>query len=219
MHITTLYLGQFTLNASFILYLMVYLPQIIHNRCKIHLASLSGGMHLSLFCGYLLDLFYGYSKCLPWQYKTVSIVGIFLLLIQHLQLINHHKQQKQILKLISHILMLFAAIIITWIFFTSLHQQISVETTNILGYTARFFFLIYLIPQLIKNKRRPASQAISHYMIYLSLILCICDGISAWCLDWGWPNKIAGPFTLIILITLLKQQNTRKLSTIKKLQV
>ena len=209
MHITALHAGAFTLNVSFILYLLVYLPQIIHNRTKKNLENLSGGMHFSLFCGYLLDLFYGFSKYLPWQYKTVSIVGVFLLLIQHVQLIYHHKQKKQLYILTWNILILFAAIILSGIFFTELHGKCSPATTSILGYTARFFFLIYLIPQLVKNKRTQTAQAVSQHMIYLSLILCICDSVSAWCLDWGWPNKIAAPFTLTFLFVLLKQQNQR----------
>lgn len=216
MHTTTINIGSSALNASFILYLLVYLPQIMHNRCKKNLANLSNGMHFSLFCGYFVDLCYGFCKHLPWQYKTVSIVGVILLVIQHVQIIIHRKQEKNFYALIFNILVLVAAAFFAGTFFIKLHGRLSADTTIILGYVARFFFLIYLIPQLIKNKYQ-STTAVSPHMIYLSLILCVCDGISAWCLDWGWPNKIAMPFTLTLLLMLLRQQKNAEKHLITKI--
>ena len=209
MQVTVIHIGTITLNVAFILYLVVYVPQIIHNRCEKNLAHLSDGMHFSLFSGYLLDLFYGFSKYLPWQYKSVSVIGLILILIQHFQLIHYHKKQEQIYKLTINILALGVFIALSGIFFTLFNGHFSPVTTNLLGYAARFFFLIYLIPQLIKNKRHQAALAVSQHMIYLSLTLCLFDGISAWCLDWGWPNKLATPFTITLLLILLNQTKKR----------
>ena len=80
-------LGQISLNLSFLMYMFLYLPQLIHNQKQTNLAELSKWMHLTLYLGYSLDLVYGFGNNLPWQYRTVSAIGWVLLTIQHFQLI------------------------------------------------------------------------------------------------------------------------------------
>jgi hypothetical protein len=79
--VDTSLIGSISLNISFILYLILYPSQIIHNQKSLNLS-----LHLLLYSLYLFDLCYSFSNQLPWQYKTVSIIGLLLVSIQQTQL-------------------------------------------------------------------------------------------------------------------------------------
>jgi len=199
-------IGKLSLNSSFILYLIIYLPQIVHNRHEKHLANLSIHMHWMLYVGYFLDLFYGFSYQLQWQYKTVSIVSLGLLTIQHIQIVRgfwKNKQMNQVCLNLSLFLLMFIAVIY---FFNRLDAHLSPNTTLIIGNVSRIIFLIYCLPQIVKNRATNSSNAINVHFIYLSLTLSVLDFISAWCLDWGWPNKLAAPISVVLMLILLKQR-------------
>ena len=199
-------LGAITLNSSFILYLCVYLPQIIHNRTASHLVNLSASMHTILYIGYLLDVFYGFSQQLPWQYKTVSIVGLGLLVIQHLQITQHLEQQKKHLLVSINVFGVLATAAILLYFFTTMQATFSKETTLVIGYISRGCFLLYTLPQILKNHALKLANTISIRFVYLNLLVSILDMMSAWCLNWGWPNKLAAPFTVTLMLILLAQK-------------
>lgn len=206
--ITTAMVGVISLNISFLLYLLVYVPQIIHNRKPHHIANLSMGMHFILYSSYGLDLLYGFFSDLQWQYKTVSIVNLSVLTIQHLQLTYHYQTQKNWMSFYSSLLLLSMAGI-GIVYFTSItHNELSEQTTQTLGYLSRIGFLIYALPQLLKNRALKSAQAISTPFIYLSLTLSLLDMISAWCLDWGWPNKLGAPLTITLMLIMLLQMKT-----------
>lgn len=198
-------LGVMTLNCSFILYLCVYIPQVIHNRTSNNLVNLSANMHAILYLGYLLDLFYGFSQHLQWQYKTVSIVGLTLLIMQHLQITRYSWQRKNRLNTIFAMLALLATTTVLLYFFIIKQAMFSNETTVIIGYLARACFLLYTLPQILKNHALKVANAFSIRFIYLNLLVSILDMISAWCLNWGWPNKLAAPFTVTLMLLLLTQ--------------
>ena len=79
--------GSVSLNISFILYLIHYLPQLIHNQRDGQIKQLSLSFHYLLLLCYLADLNYGFGLNLPWQYRLVSAFGLACLLIQHYQLL------------------------------------------------------------------------------------------------------------------------------------
>ena len=205
MHHHTPLLGVISLNLSFVLYLLVYLPQIIHNRKPHHIANLSMGMHFILYSSYCLDLLYGFFSDLQWQYKTVSIASLFILTIQHLQITYHYQTQKKWMSFYFS-LFLLAVVGTGMVYFVSTNQNhLSEQTTQSLGYLSRMGFLIYTLPQLLKNRALKSAQAISIPFIYLSLTLSLLDMISAWCLDWGWPNKLGAPLTISLMLIMLLQ--------------
>ena len=198
-------IGAITLNVSFVLYLLVYVPQILHNRHTHHLAHLSIGMHSLLYMGYCLDLLYGFSHHLQWQYKTVSMVGFSLLVFQHLQLMRYFGMQRKWPWVHMSGLLLMSALGVLY-FFIQQKAQVSENNTLAIGYLSRLCFLLYTLPQIIKNKTLQSANAISLKFIYFSMTLSLLDLISAWCLDWGWPNKLATPIMLSLMGILLMQR-------------
>lgn len=198
-------IGFISLNISFFLYLIVYIPQIIHNRNTNYLQNLSLSMHFILYVSYCLDLIYGFVSHLQWQYKTVSIVGLVLLIIQHLQITDYLKRTNQVRLATYFILFLTATIAGIIYFFIMKQSDISNHTTVTIGYLSRTLFVIYTLPQIIKNRSQHLANAISLNFIYINLILAILDTISAWCLNWGWPNKLSAPLIASLMLILLMQ--------------
>jgi len=203
--ITTSIIGTISLNISFVFYLLVYLPQIVHNRKFSHISNLSMGMHLILYTSYCLDLFYGFSSDLQWQYKTVSIVSLTLLVIQYIQLICHYKAQKKWWLFNINLLFILTTAASIVYFFIVNTANFSGQTIQTLGYMSRAGFLIYTLPQIMKNWALKSAHAISIKFIHLSLILSMLDMTSAWCLDWGWPNKLGSPLTMSLMLIMLLQ--------------
>ena len=199
-------IGNTSLNLSFILYLIVYVPQIIHNRAQKNIAQLSISLHFLLYISYFFDLCYGFSCGLPWQYKTVSVIGCCLLVIQQLQLLRFFKHTQEISFFTYHTIFLLSSITLMGLFFLKPALQYAPVIVTSFGIIARGCGLIYCLPQLIKNQRTRATQAISLHFLSLNLTVSILDTLSAWCLHWGWPNKIAAPITILMMLSLLWQR-------------
>lgn len=204
-------LGNFTLNLAFVLYLVVYLPQIQHNKNKHHLAELSVSLHMIIMTSFVLDLLYALFKPLPWQYRAVSITALCTLSIQQLQLM-HFAQQHRHIRLLT-MLSLFSISLISLIglfiflgvfYFDAIAD--SSDTILIVGWISRLGFLSYVMPQIIKNYRLKSAKALSTMFLTISLLLSLLDLISAWCLDWGWPNKLGTPLTISLTLVLLWQK-------------
>lgn len=205
--LTTHTIGMVSLNISFVLYLLVYLPQILHNRQSKHIENLSISMHSMLYFGLLLDLLYGFSSGFQWQYKTVSIVSLVVMSIQHIQITRHFWLKAQTFYVGLNILSLGLTLYFVVYFFTTMDHTMSKELTLMIGYTSRVCCLLYAIPQIIKNSHLKHANAISLPFIILNITLLLLDTISSWCLDWGWPNKISAPISLIFMTVLLIQKN------------
>jgi hypothetical protein len=199
------WIGNISLNISLVLYFIVYIPQIVHNRQSKHIEQLSVYLHFILYLCYIFDLIYGFVDHLPWQYRAVSCVGLLLVTVQHLQLIHFfmHKQ----LVLLKRLCIIFLVIILIAIcsFFMIPHHALNYQSILALGIAARGLGIVYCLPQIIKNKRLKSANAISTYFIFLNLSLAILDTLSAWCLGWGWPNKIAAPINIMMMLTMLFQ--------------
>ena len=198
-------IGNISLNISFVLYLIVYVPQIIHNQTSKNIAQLSLGLHFLLYISYSLDLCYGFSNHLPWQYKTVSVIGLLLVLVQQLQLIQFFVRQRFFFLVNASGLFLLLNCLTTTYFFIVKHGVVDYQTTFMIGSIARLCGLMYCVPQLIKNKMSKSANAISLHFIYLNLFVALLDTISSWCLDWGWPNKLSAPVNIVLMIMMLAQ--------------
>jgi uncharacterized protein with PQ loop repeat len=188
-------LASITINLSFILYLIFYLPQILHNQRRDNIQHLSINMHALLYCGYIADLMYGFAMHYPWQYKTVSLVGSICLSIQHYQILKYHKFSNLPLKLLSFCII----ILITGRYY---------KLVNViwLGSLAHLCFVSYMLPQIIKNYQNKAhTRSTNKFYLILSMIISILDTISAYLLNWALPNKIAAPVSLSLKLILFKQ--------------
>lgn len=199
-------IGQISLNISFVLYLVIYLPQIWHNRDPENLKQLSFGLHYIIVTSYSLDLAYSLLKPLPWQYQTVSIVALSLLAIQHLQLIRlalARHNRYLLAGLVGSIVLAVAAIYS----YGKYHAFLTLPTITLtIGYLSRTGFLIYMLPQIMRNFKHKSADALSTTFLNLSLFLTTLDLISAWCLQWGWPNQVGTPITLLLTVILRLQQ-------------
>lgn len=201
-------LGNITLNTAFMLYLIVYVPQIRHNKNKHHLAELSISLHMIIITSFVLDLLYGLLKPLPWQYRAVSIVALGTLSIQQMQLMRLAQQRSQILLLAALSFFCFSLVLLltlTSIFYFDTLSSSS-NTVLLIGWVSRIGFLSYIVPQIIKNHRMNSAKALSTAFLSLSLFLSLLDLTSAWCLDWGWPNKLGTPLTITLTLILLWQK-------------
>lgn len=199
-------LGNITLNFSFVLYLIVYLPQIRHNKNTQHLAELSTSLHAILMASFVLDLAYGVFKPLPWQYQAVSLIFLGLLTIQHIQLMRlAQKHYQHLLFNRLKLLGLGLIFVLVGIFYTNVDFY-SDNAIFWIGWASRIGFLSYTLPQVIQNYRLNSAQALSTTYLRLSFLLSLLDLTSAWCLDWGWPNKLGAPFTISLTLILLWQK-------------
>lgn len=199
-----MFIGQISLNLSFIMYTFLYLPQVLHNQKQTSLEGLSQWMHLTLYLAYSLDLVYGFGQNLPWQYCAVSSAGWLLLNIQHFQFIQHFKHKKR-----SHIQTIFYGILAS----TSLFLIWGIGQTpftnlslNFFGYIAQISFVVAFIPQILRSMQLQSAQALNLMYILLNFCLAGLDCVSAWQLNWGWPNKIGSGCIIFLTGILLLQQ-------------
>lgn len=189
-------IGHILLNLSFILYLTLYFPQIVHNARYKKFQHMSFFMHIMLIQAYWCDLFYGLSRHMPWQYITVSVIGLIYLLIQHGQWFifnlkdsNNHKARF----IISGFITCFIPLLI-FIMFRQQTWQIHLQ-----AWVSRILFIAHLVPQIIKYQEHPDERdAISLWYLNLSLSLSACDLTSAYCLKWDLANQIGSLISLII---------------------
>src|SRR3990167_10036863 len=196
-------LGNVCLNIAFVLYLIVYIPQILHNKQANNLSGLSLWLHFLLYISYFLDVLYAFASNLPWQYKIVSIASIIPIVIQHLQLLKYfQKRDLLLLERTSFIFFILSIIATLYIFNQIMHNELSIRHIIFIGITSRIAGLIYFIPQILKNKSIKSTKGISAHFIYLSFFLVILDSISAWCLNWGWILKISSPLVVFLIFII-----------------
>lgn len=203
-----------TLNASLILYFCFYIPQIIHNRALDHIKNFSIIMHLFMYVAYLSDLVYGFSLHLPWQYRAVSIVGLTLIILQHLQLIRYFCLVRHWIRVYAFLLGLFTTLVFLLYFLQSYQELLSTKTSLFFGALSQLCFLLYNLPQLLKNYALKSTVAMSTTFIYLNLLLSLFDTISAWCLNWGWPNQLGSPFISVLMCIALIQMKKYSCCTV-----
>lgn len=191
------YIATIALNLSTALYFFLFLPQIIHNFTKKRIQQISLLFHYLLMMAASADLYYGLGRIEQWQYPLVSVVTFLTLITQHGHLCTvywHHKKERRALLLLSAI-----------IAFLCIGLVISLKTLPphhglylFMGWVERICYLLYLLPQIIKNHSINNSLALSHHFLILTLITGCCDGIAAWTFHWG-PSSLWGtPLAIVI---------------------
>jgi hypothetical protein len=169
------------------------------------MAQLSLGMHFLLILAYIFDLFYGYAMHLQWQYRLVSWVGLGCLMVQHWQFIRYFFHERLRVWLGIQLLMMLIFMLLLCDFFLVKTAELSQQECLMLGYGARICFILCALPQVLKSHRYESLSAISLHYIYLNMSVISLDFISAWCLDWGWPNKLGGVPMILLMFYLLKK--------------
>lgn len=198
-------IGHITLNISFVLYLIFYLPQLIHNFKKNNIQELSLLMHLILCVATIADLIYGFGRHMQWQYRLVTIISLLCLTLQHWQICYYQKFDRKLFLLsISLAITLLLAVVSIYTEIISAKFAITAGTLAPIGY------FTFTIPQIIKNYRDQTTIGISIYFVLISVSLNLLDTISAWTLQWDWPSKIGSPLALLLASILLRQFWTYK---------
>ena len=196
-------MGHFFLNLSFILYLILYIPQLIHNSKNTTFSHMSRIMHYMLLQAYCCDFFYSISRGMPWQYLTVSCLGTFYLLIQHIQWAHFD------IKTEGHLhkgMLTIGVIILTWPALLWMFFKDALWQNQLQIWLSKILFIIHFLPQIIKNSfSRDHIHAISKNYLALSVILSLTDFGAAYCLRWDTANLTGSSLSLVFKLMLIVQ--------------
>ncbi|APC96896.1 PQ-loop repeat-containing protein [Francisella frigiditurris] len=186
-------IGNITLNISFILYLVLFLPQTIHNQLKHTTREISLWTHSLMIIANSLDLIYAIGFNMPWQYITVSVVLLTFLTIQQLQILNDKLSNKIFL----HSFFIFSFLLIAIYF--ALNNSFTEKNLLIFGSISNIIYNIYWFPQIWKNFRTKQAAGFSIIYLYLSIITCSCDIVSGLTLNWPIPTIIGSLFLFCLI--------------------
>lgn len=158
-------------------------------------------MHMILLIGSICDLFYALSRNMPWQYYMVAVVSICTLSIQHVQFWRYHRRSLPPFYRVSTVmLILFALFAITL-----LQTNRGSWLLSLYGYIAMISYFSASVPQILINRRLQSTAGVAlSFVLLLSGGLC-CDIVSAYSLNWGLPNKIGAPASLLLQFMLVRQ--------------
>lgn len=193
-------LGEITLSFSTVIYIIWLLPQVRLNFKRKSTNGLSFWLHSLLFLGYSADLTYGFGFHMEWQYRMVTIVGLISLIIQHWQF-SHYELGKSLDKFQYYAV----TIVVFSLLIFSIHTlafHYSREFYNFFGMVSNVAFLIYMIPQIIKNYVNQSTEGLSVWFVIFTLFLGTCDLTSAYALQWSWPS-LFGPSVGFLLKAML----------------
>lgn len=192
-------IGNIALNISFLVYLVLYLPQVIHNLRRGSTHGLSFMMHTILVVGYLTDLMYGVGRDMQWQYRIVDIAGLICLGIQHVQIGYYEKINKQYIGVTVLLLSLLMYVLY------GITHALPVAIYDHAGVIAWGTGVVYTLPQMWKNYRFASVMGVSTLFVLFDILCSSCDTISAWCLNWDYPSKFGSPMECLLGIFLLVQ--------------
>lgn len=206
-------IGEITLSISSAIYFVWFLPQIYLNFKRKNTDGLSLWMHGLLLLGYCADLLYGFGRDMQWQYRMVTIVGLFFLCVQHFQFAKyglHSKAQKINYRILSALaIIIFSYAILN---FTYLHHGKKYYDTA--GFISDVCWMLYLFPQIIKNYQQKSTKGLSVWFVVLSIILSVLDITSTFTLHWDWPSVLSECVTLlkksILVFQMIYYQSFRR---------
>lgn len=192
-------IGHVTLNISVLIYVVLYLPQVLRNLKRKSTDGVSYLMHLILMVGYLSDLLYGIGRHMQWQYILVSVTGLICLSLQHIQFGRYGGLTKSFLfgTVIVVSCLLFVVVALSY----ALPARVYIQA----GVIAWITGIVYTLPQIWKNYRFSAAWGVSIVFVYLDILCSSCDTASAWTLGWDYPSKIGSPIELVLGCCLLAQ--------------
>ena len=99
-YINTQLFGQIVLNASFVLYSVQFVPQIIHNfKNKQALSNISILTQFGIFITVLSDIVETIGFGYDWQYAVVAIIYLLGVCIQQLQISIFYKKLPEIVNI------------------------------------------------------------------------------------------------------------------------
>ena len=195
-------LGEIALNCSLVLYLFLYLPQLIHNLAYKKMAHMSLAFHALLLIAATADFYYGFGRITQWQYQLVTVLMFSCLVFQHIHLFFYAKQFNHGVFYLSILSVIVIAMLL--MLPIALHQH-STTLFITMGWIERISYWLYSVPQLIKNRRQKNAVAISPWFMGLAIFTALCDSMAAWSFAWGPSSLYGAPFSVVLHCVLLYQ--------------
>lgn len=193
------YIGYICLNIALVLYLIHYLPQLLHNRNAHNRAQVSIHFHGLLSICYICDLIFAFGMNMPWQYCLVSIIGVFCLLAQHFQL-KKINQQKRLFSSYQALISFFSLL-----FFICIYIKLPQPFFLFIGYISQAALWTYTLPQIWQNHIYKQGRGLNKLYLGMNLACASLDVVASTTLNWPTPAKIGALFGLGCTTILLYQ--------------
>ena len=193
-------LGHITLNISMMIYFIVFLPQTVHNQLYHKTKHISLWTHSLMILAISLDLIYAIGSLINWQYILVDCVLLFFLMIQQFQILNDNRCNK--IYFHSMGVIVYMCVVMYIIAFINIYNNQKIET---LGYISGVIYTVYWLPQLYKNFMTKSANGFGIIYLILTMVVLICDLISAILLSWPMPSLLTSVFLIIITALLIFQ--------------
>lgn len=207
-------LSTYLLNISVTLYLIRYIPQLLHNHLRKKTHHISLWSHTILLIGYLADTGYGIACAMPWQYRLVSCSGLAMLLIQHGQL-GHQCWQQYRLNVSFNtkrwrvyigctllILLLSMTLALPQLFgYKKIFHHFNIG----LGYIALIAWLTYQPLQIRFNRNQKTTDGFHSSFIIIGLGIGLCDLACGLLLSWPLPSILSALWSLTTHLVWLAQ--------------
>ena len=193
-------IGNITLNISFVLYLTLCIPQTVHNLIHKNTSGLSLLMYLIFCTSWIADLMYGFGNHMQWQYRMVTLTGLFFLSIQFVQLGMYRK--------ITYRYFLLGLYLLSFLIFSITAVSVFAMSRvfyDAMGVVAEVSGFLYMLPQIYKNFKIKSVESLSLFFILIDVISSFCDSITAWTLHWDYPSRFGEPFVFTFGVILLLQ--------------
>lgn len=195
-------LGLVSLSFSTIVYSVWLLPQIGYNARRHSVEGLSFLWHALLVFGACFDAIYGVGTQLPWLYRLVTILTLMALAVQHWQWVVHGCCDRLRLPIMA---VTASAIILLVIASCHAYLPFSRGLYDVVGLLSNLSFLLYPLPQIIKQYHERSTAGLSVLFVLVTLVLNISDGFSAIALGWDWPSLLGPPLLILCQLILLMQ--------------
>ncbi|MFZ9036126.1 MAG: PQ-loop repeat-containing protein [Francisellaceae bacterium] len=192
------HIGTISINISFALYCIYFLPQVIYNQIYRHASRISHTTQFLMILANTLDLIYGFGFNLQWQYRMVTIITLICLLIQQWQIWRDESSISWRLHLA-----VFATLIIGMIL--ALVKPLADAALENIGFASMIAYSVYFLPQIVKNYQQKAADGFSISFILLNALALLCDEVSALSFNWPLPSIISPAFILAFLVIMIVQ--------------
>lgn len=200
-------IGNITLNISFVIYLVQFVPQIIHNtRNKDAIDNISMLTQFGMLTVVLCNVVQAVGFDLNWQYLVIALIYLVGITIQQLQISFHKKRMPKVINLIFA--MLFAIAILAM-------RSDSKLTFEIAGIISLLIHFLYWLPQIYKNYKQQTFIGYGDLFIILAWLGIICDLCSSFLLGWPIIVKL-NIITMSLIISILVLQKIYYRRLIKK---
>jgi uncharacterized protein with PQ loop repeat len=192
-------LGHITLNISLMIYLILFLPQTVHNQIYHKTKHISLWTHSLMILAISLDLIYAIGSFINWQYILVDSVLLIFLVIQQFQILNDDRCYK--IYLHSIVVIAYMCVVMYIIACVNIYN----DKIEILGYISGIIYTVYWLPQLYKNFMTKSANGFGIIYLILTMVVLMCDLVSAVSLNWPLPSLLTSVFLIIITALLIFQ--------------